>query len=68
MSVVSVYIHQINPQLISIYDRVAVGMPLVMWRGEVVLIAGRPSRFWSRTGKASHPFFGHPLPAHAGRL
>ena len=60
---------RINPKLISIYDRVAVGMPLVMWRGEVVMIAGRPRRFWSRIGESSHPFSRHPfLAKHGGRL
>jgi len=55
-----------DPRLISIYDRLAVGMPLVMWRGEAVLMAGRPRRFWSRIGDSRHPFHHHPLLAKHG--
>jgi hypothetical protein len=56
----------INPKLISVYDRVAVGMPLVLWRGEIVLMTGRPRRFWSRIGDSRHPFHHHPLLARHG--
>ncbi len=56
-----------DPRLISIYDRLAVGMPLVMWRGEAVLMAGRPRRFWSRIGDSRHPFHHHPLLAKTRR-
>ncbi|MEN0110505.1 MAG: hypothetical protein AAF805_07245 [Planctomycetota bacterium] len=57
----------IDPQLLDRYDRLAVVFSLNSWRGDATLFAGRPSVFWGRVRRTSHPFHRHALLASHGR-
>jgi len=59
-------LNAIDPKLLPMYDKTTIGMFTNMWRGEMVLIFGRPSRFWRRITKPNHPFHRHPLMARHG--
>jgi hypothetical protein len=59
----------IRPGLTRLYDRLAVSAHLAYWIGDIPLIYGLPSRFWSRTRQPGHPFHNHRLLAtHGGEL
>lgn len=59
-------LNAIDPKLLPAYDKTTIDMFTNMWRGEMVLIFGRPSRFWRRITKPNHPFHRHPLMARHG--
>lgn len=59
-------LNAIDPALLSMYDKVTIGMFTNMWRGDAVLFLGRPARFWRRTRNPGHPFHHHPLMARHG--
>ncbi len=60
---------EIDPSLVRLYDRTAIGMFMIQWRGDLVLVQGRPAKFWRKTHKRRHPFHRHPLLAlHGGEL
>src|SRR5204862_5850092 len=59
----------IRPGLVRLYDRFIVSAHLNYWQGDLTLLFGVSSRFWGRTRKPRHPFFGHRLLAeHGGAL
>ena len=59
-------LNEISSQLIPLYDRFSAGMCLSHWYGDLVLVAGRPRRFWARVRRPSHPFHSHALLAKHG--
>ena len=54
-------LNEIDPKLLPLYDRFAAAMAVYNWRGDGMLIHGRPMRFWKRIHKPRHPFHNHPL-------
>ncbi len=59
----------IDSDLVELYDKVAVSGFLANWYGDLVLLCGRPKRFWRRTHRRGHPFARHALLAtHGGTL
>lgn len=54
-------LNAISPKLIPLYDKVSIGGFLANWYGDLVLVAGRPKRFWSRVQRPDHPFHAHAL-------
>ncbi len=56
----------LHPKLVALYDKVAVSAVLSFWYGDLVLLFGRPERFWRGTDRPTHPFHDHPLLAEIG--
>ncbi len=56
----------LDGKLIPRYDKIALCVILGYWYGDVVLVCGRPSRFWKRVRRPDHPFCRHPLLAEHG--
>ena len=66
---VAAELEAIRPGLTRLYDRMAVSCHLNYFIGDIPLVYGRPSRFWSRTHRPEHPFHRHALLArHGGEL
>ena len=60
-------LNNIDPELLALYDRVAVSGRIQHWSGMAVLIMGRPERFWQRAASdPTHPFYHHPLLSRFG--
>ena len=59
----------INPDLLRLYDQIALAGFLQYWMSENVLSFGWPDRFWRRASHPKHPFCRHPfLVRHGLRL
>lgn len=56
----------LNPALVGLYDKLAVGAILASWHGDLVLIQMHPERFWRRVRDGAHPFASLPLLAKHG--
>ena len=56
----------INPDLLRLYDQIALGGFVQYWCGENVLMLGWPDRFWRRASRPQHPFCRHPLLSRHG--
>ncbi len=52
---------ELNPRFIPQYDKLAVSVALASWVGDLVIVCGRPSRFWNRVKHPGHPFCNCPL-------
>jgi hypothetical protein len=59
-------LNQLDPQLVPLYDQVAIGAFLLYWHDEVDYGIGRPSRFWRKVKRGRHLFSRHPLLAKHG--
>lgn len=59
----------IDPELVRLYDQLALILLLQFWHFDALLF-GWPPRFWRRAASdPKHPFFGHPvLSRHGGML
>lgn len=51
----------INPDLLRLYDQIALGGVVQYWCSEFVLTIGWPDRYWRRARRPRHPFSRHPL-------
>jgi len=56
----------INPELLLLYDQIALGGFMQYWMGENVLVFGWPDRFWRRASRPGHPYCNHPLLSRHG--
>lgn len=56
----------LNPALVGLYDKLAVGAILAYWHGDLVVIQMHPARFWRRVRDGAHPFSSLPLLAKHG--
>ena len=56
----------IRPDLVPLYDRMAVAFHLNYWIGDIALLYGLSFRFWRQTQCPSHPFHRHRLLAGYG--
>lgn len=57
----------LRPGIVRLYDRVALGMFLNYFIGDIPLAFGRPGRFWSRVNREDSPFREHRLLVEHGR-
>ncbi len=60
-------LNRIHPDLIALYDKIAICTLLAPWFGDLVLICGRPKRFWRRISQPDHPFSQHLLLVQHGQ-
>ncbi|MFK7819338.1 MAG: hypothetical protein AB8G99_11520 [Planctomycetaceae bacterium] len=57
------------PNIVELYDRVVVSCYASYWIGDMVMLLGRPRKFWKRVTREDHPFHSHDLMArHGGEL
>lgn len=56
----------INPDLLLLYDQIALGGFVQYWYAETALVFGWPDRFWRRASRPRHPFSRHPLLSRHG--
>jgi hypothetical protein len=56
----------IRPGLTKLYDKWVLSAYLNYWIGDLLIIHGRPSRFWRRVRRVGHPFREHELLARHG--
>jgi len=52
-------LNAINPGLLRLYDQFSLAIVVQHWCGDLVLVCGRPDRFWRRTSQPDHPFCRH---------
>lgn len=57
---------EINPDLLRLYDQIALAGFVQYWCFDNALICGWPDRFWRRTSHPRHPFCRHPLLSRHG--
>ncbi|MCB9867792.1 MAG: hypothetical protein H6816_14290 [Phycisphaerales bacterium] len=60
-------LNALDPDLLLLYDQLALAGFVQYWRGEAVLFFGRSDRFWKRVERGRHPFSENPLLARHGR-
>jgi hypothetical protein len=56
----------LNPDLLRLYDQIALGGFVQYWCGESALLLGWPDRFWRRASRPRHPFSRHPFLSRQG--
>ncbi len=60
-------LNALDAELVELYDRVVLSVYIAQWIGDMVVLLGRPSKFWKRVAKPGQPFANHTLLTRHGK-